>query len=177
MTLGRVSFPVFRLTSRPPLVQEGVAYYSNSYIDIDTNEISTHIKLLDDKNVRATTLASRRLWMKEQGAPLYPLRRAVFFMGDFIKVARSDYWFIDSNGFIFKYKKTIKVPLRFRRIKRVIAGRTTGSILEVEGIPERFKTMFIVRSSMKYAAILEYKGINILYGVYDQRYKDTWRRI
>jgi len=168
---------VFRLTNTQPLKHEGVVYYKNSYLNVDDNTVTVHIKLVDDANQGAGTLASRRLRMKNQGAPLYPLRRAIFFMGDFLKMARSDYWFIDSNGFIFKYKKSIRAKLVFRKIKHIIPGRRTGSSIEVYGIPERFKTMFIVRSYMQYAAILEYRGLHILYGVYDQQYKDSWRLI
>lgn len=115
--------------------------------------------------------------MRDLGAPLYPLRRAVFFMGDFLKLARSGYWFVDSNGYTFTYKKSMKATLRFRKITKIIPSRSTGSIIEVAGIPERFKTVFIVNPHMKYAGILEYRGVYIFYGVYDRQYKDSWRMI
>jgi hypothetical protein len=141
------------------------------------NEVTSNIKLVDDSNLNITGLANRRLRMKALGAPLYPLRIAIFFMGDFLKLAKSNYWFIDSNGTVFNYKKSVRAKLVFRRIKRVIPARSTGSIIEVEGIPERFKTVFIVRESMKYAGILEYRGVSIFYGIYDKQYKDSWRMI
>lgn len=154
-----------------------MVYYSNTYVNVDDNTTTTYIKLVDDPQLPQSSLAHRRLKMKSMGAPLYPLRRAVFFMGDFLKLAKSGYWFIDSNGFVFTYKKSIKAMLRFRKITKIIPGKATGSIVEVEGIPERFKTVFTVNPGMKYAGIIEYRGINIFYGVYDRQYKDSWRKI
>ncbi len=115
--------------------------------------------------------------MQAQGAPMYPLRKAIFFLGDFIKMSKSGYWFIDSNGKLFTYKKSTRVKLKFRRISKIIAANTTGSIIEVEGIPNRFKTLYIAKDYMRYAGVLEYRGMNILYGLYDQQYQDTWRMI
>lgn len=152
-------------------------YYMNAYRNVDDNTISTHIKLIDDPKLPKTSLSQRRLQMKEMGAPLYPLRKAVFFMGDFLKLARAGYWFIDSNGYAFMYKKSMKATLTFKRITKIIPSRSTGSIIEVAGIPERFKTVFIVNPHMKYAGILEFRGVNIFYGVYDKQYKDSWRMI
>lgn len=172
-----MSFPVYRLSLKKPLEQDGVLYYSNTYKNIDDNTLSTHIKLVDDKNIKEDTLSRRRLSMQNQGAPLYPLRKAAFFLGDFIKLAKSGYWFIDTYGKLFTYKKATRAKLTFHKIKKVIPGKATGSILEVEGIPNRFKTLYIVKDYMKYAGILEYNGISILYGVYDRPYKESWRMI
>jgi hypothetical protein len=172
-----VSFPVFRLTNRQPLFDSGVAYYFNQYLDQDTAEISGHIKIIDDKNIDKPTLSQRRLHLTQQSAPLYPLRTAIYFLGDFIKLAKSGYWFVDSLGKIFTYKKSCRARLKFRPIKQVIPGRTTGSILEVEGYSERFKTLYIVPSTCRYAGILEYGGISIFYGAYETKPEDTWRMI
>lgn len=155
----------------------GVVYYSNSYHNVDDNTVETYIKLVDDPKLPQASLSRRRLAMKNMGAPLYPLRRAVFFMGDFLKLAKPGYWFIDSNGYIFTYRKSIKAVLTFKRITKVIPGKSTGSIVEVAGIPERFKTVFQVNPGMRYAGIIEYRGIHIFYGVYDRQYRDSWRKI
>ena len=175
--MTEVSFPVFRLTNKKPEREDNVLYYRNSYINQDTNVISTNVKIVDSKDEPGETLAHRRLQLQQQKVPLYPLRTAVYFLGDFIKLAKSNYWFIDSNGKIFTYKKTTSVKLRFRKIKKIIPSASTGSILEIEGIAERFKTLFRVSEFYRYAGILEYRGISILYGVYETKYNDTRRMI
>ena len=156
---------------------DGVLYYSNTYRNIDDNTLSTNIKLIDDKNIKEDTLSRRRLKMKSEGAPLYPLSKAVFFLGDFIKLAQSGYWFIDVYGNIFTYKKNIRAKLVFRKVRKVIPAKSMGSIIEVDGIAPRFKTLRVVKESQRYAGILQYNGINILYGLYDQPYKESWRMI
>ena len=156
---------------------DGVLYYSNTYRNIDDNTLSTNIKLIDDKNIKEDTLSRRRLKMKSEGAPLYPLSKAVFFLGDFIKLAQSGYWFIDVYGNIFTYKKSIRAKLVFRKVRKVIPAKSMGSIIEVEGIAHRFKTLRVIKESQRYAGILQYNRINILYGLYDQPYKESWRMI
>lgn len=175
--LSQVSFPVFRLTNRKPEIKDGVVYYSNTYLNQDDNTLSTNIKIVDNLEEPGVTLAQRRLAMTAKSAPIYPLRVAIYYLGDFIKLAKSNYWFIDNNGKVFTYKKTTSVKLRFRKVRSVIPSKTTGSIIEVEGLPDRFKTLFIPKDHLKYAGILEYRGINIFYGMYDKKYSDTRRMI
>ena len=175
--MSQVSFPVYRLTKNKPLKEDGVLYYCNEYFDVDTAEYHKVVSIVDDLSIKEESLSRRRLRAKALGAPLYPLRKAIFFLGDFIKMAKSGYWFIDSNGKLFTYTKASRVKLTFRKIKKVIPTKSTGSIIEVEGIPHRFKTLYIVKESMRYAGILENGPIYILYGVYDQKYRDTWRMI
>lgn len=171
-----MSFPVFRLTNRKPEREGPLLYYKNSYLNVDDNTVETNLKVVDSTQEPGTNLALRRLQLQTQGVPLYPLRTAIYFLGDFIKLAKSNYWFIDSQGKLFTYKKTTSVPLRFRKISKIIPG-ITGSIIEVQGIPERFKTLFRVPEYNTYAGILEYRGINILYGAYETKHKDTRRMI
>lgn len=168
---------MYRLTNKKPLLSEGVLYYSNSYLDVDSNIVSTNIKILDNTNEPGDTLSRRRLKMSSQEVPLYPLRMAIYFLGDFLKLAKKGYWFIDSMGQIFTYTKSMFAKLKFYKIKRVIPSNSTGSIVEVVGIPERFKTLFTADKNTLYAGILEYRGVKILYGLYDQEYKNTRRKI
>ena len=52
-----------------------------------------------------------------------------------------------------------------------------GSIIEVEGIPSRFKTLYTLRKDELYAGILKDGFEYILYGVYKEKHKDTRREI
>lgn len=152
-------------------------YYSNSYLEVDSNTVSTNIKLIDNLAEPGETLSQRRLRMSAQEVPLYPLRVAIYFLGDFIKLAKKGWWFIDSTGKIFTYTKSLSVKLKFYKVKKVIPSKSTGSIVEVYKLPERFKTLFTVDSNVTHAGILEYRGIYILYGLYPQEYKSTRRMI
>ena len=152
-------------------------YYSNSYLEVDSNTVSTNIKLIDNLAEPGETLSQRRLRMSAQEVPLYPLRVAIYFLGDFIKLAKKGWWFIDSTGKIFTYTKSLSVKLKFYKVKKVIPSKSTGSIVEVYNLPERFKTLFTVDSNVTHAGILEYRGIYILYGLYPQEYKSTRRMI
>lgn len=172
-----MSFPVFRLTTKKPLEDNGVLYYKNSYLDVDSATIHHNVRLLDDKNLPGSTLALRRLSLKSQNVPLVPIRTAIYFLGDFIKLAKSNYWFIDNNGLVFTYKKCLRAKLVYRKISRVLESTTTGSVLEVQGLPERFKTLFKVPQYHKYAAFIMYKGLTILYGTTETQSKDSWRLI
>ena len=156
---------------------DGVLYYSNTYKNIEDNTLSTNIKLIDDKNIKEGTLSRRRLKMRSEGAPMYPLNKAIFFLGDFIKMAAAGYWFIDVYGNLFTYKKSIRAKLVFKKVKKIIPAKSMGSIIEVEGVPNRFKTLHVIKESQRYAGILQHNGINILYGLYDQPYKESWRMI
>ena len=173
--LSQVSFPVYRLSKVKPSQEYGLLYYCNEYFNVDTAEFNRVVSIVDDTNIREQTLSRRRLRAKAQGTTLYPLRKAIFFLGDFIKMAKKGYWFIDSNGKLFTYVKSTKTPLIFRKIKKIIPTKGTGSLIEVEGIPNRFKTLYIVNNNMRYAGILSRGHTHVLYGVYDRKYKDTWR--
>lgn len=175
--LSQVSFPVYRLTKNKPLIQDGIVYYYNEYFNIDTAESHKVVSIIDDTNIPENSLSRRRLRAKALGAPLYPVRKAIFFLGDFIRMAKSGYWFIDSNGKLFTYTKSTRTRLTFKRITKVIPSKSTGSLIEVEGIPHRFKTLYEVRSTMRFAGILQYGFTYILYGVYDRKYRDSWRLI
>ncbi len=169
---------MYRLTSKKPEREGSILYYSNSYFNVDDATKSTTLRIVDDTSLPADTLSRRRLILQSRGVDLYPLRRAIFFLGDFLKMAKSGYWFMDSYGKLFTYKKTRRVKLTFKRITKIIPSAHTGSIIEVEGIPQRFKCLYIVYPyESKYAGILEFNKMQIFYGTYPIKYRDSWRLI
>ena len=152
-------------------------FYSNSYLVVDENRVETNIKIVDDTNLPGKTLAMRRLQLKNREVPLYPIRVAIYFLGDFIRLSKKGYWFIDSNGKIFTYQKSQRAKLKTVKITKYIPSKTTGTILELQGYAERFKTLFKVPTTNRYAQILIYKGLTILYGTSEEYVPDTWRLI
>lgn len=176
INLKEICFPVFKLGSIKPQTEEGIVFYLSRLIDDGTDV--TSIKIVDDTSIEKPTLGLRRLELYKQGIPLKRIPYAIFFLGDFIKLATSTTWFIDNNGRVFNYKKSRFVKLVFKKIKNIHNILSGGSIIEVEGIPSRFKTLYSPTSRVKYAGVLM-DGIssNILYGLYIDKPKDTKRKI
>lgn len=178
ISLREINFPVFKLTNKKPETEAGVVFYSNTYLDVDSNVKTTHVKIIDDLNQPAKTLGLRRLALKANDVDLYPLKIAVYYLGDFIKLAKPNQWFVDYTGRCFTYKKTSRAKLRFLKIEQVVRDtKTTGSVIEIEGYPERFKTLFVIPENHRYAGVLSFSGVSVLYGTYEQKHKDTWRMV
>lgn len=175
MNLAKVNFPVFPLSNdiHTTTIDKAlvVVYYDK--------ELNTEIyKYVDDTSIPKDTLGSRRLVIKLRGDSLYPLREAIYFLGDLIKIAKVNNTFIDSSGKLFKYTKTKLIPLKFYSIDRIIQIPTGGSIISVVGLLQRFKTLARVDSTKKYVGLLCLTNKQyILYGVYNNKEKDTWRKI
>lgn len=174
--LEHISFPVYCLGHREPLVDNGVIYYVSGE-NVNEEDEEYRLSILDDKNVEGTSLAQRRLLLASNGVHLKRITKAVFFLGDFLKTAKASNWFIDSLGLLFKYVKTRKVRLVYKKITKILKLPQGGTIVEVEGIPGRFKTLFVSSSTKDYAGILIDKHTFILYGLYDKKYKDSYRMI
>lgn len=173
MNLGEIHFPVY-LLGKEPLIENGVVFFlyrkKNLEDDVDI------IKIIDDKNLSGKTLAERRLQIRNTGADLYTIKYAVFFISDLVKLSRGSTWFIDSSGKVFKYKKTKRVPLVFKKVKKVIQ-HSTGVLVEVEGIVQRFKTLYAPTTTQNWAGLLVLPEGYLLYGLFDKKYEDTIRMI
>lgn len=170
-------FPVFRLGNKKPLENEGVLYFLSEYADKDTGAITHNIRVVDDKTRPGTTLGLRRLAMKSSGVSLYPIRIAVYFLGDLIKLANSQTWFIDSSGRLFQHKKFKRAKLQIKKITKVLPGTGIGCVLELEGIASRFKCMTHPEAHQKYAGVLFIDNGYILYGLYESEVKESWRLV
>lgn len=174
--LASIAFPVFRLGKSKPMQENGISFYLLGK-DIDYSDAQYQVLIVDDKNLPEPTLSLRRLRLKAQDVHLFNLKQAIFFLGDLIKVARNGIWFIDSNGLVFQYEKTRRVPLVYKPIKQIINIVTGGAIVEVVGLSERFKLLFAPKDDEKYAGILILDRSHILYGLYDKQYKNTMRAV
>jgi hypothetical protein len=173
---GNISFPVFRVGVKEPQHDGGVSFY---LLGSDTTESTAEYKLLviDDKNRPEPSLPLRRLALKAAGVELYSLTKTIFFIGDLVKLAKSNTWFVDREGQFFQYKKSQRVPLVFRKIKRITRLPSGGALVEVEGFAQRFKTLFMPGPEQTYAGLLLIQKSVVLYGLYDQAYDDTIRAV
>ncbi len=155
---------------------DGVVLYYRQYTT-DENEIINKYSIIDDTTVPGNTLALRRIELLKKDIKLQPIGKATFFLADFIKLANRSTWFIDSAGTVFQYKKNKRAKLTFKKIKRIIPINTGGSIVEIEGISYRFKTLHTPDLSSKYAGLIVDGMGYILYGLYEEKLEDSWRMI
>ena len=176
VTLENIAIPAYRLGVNKPDTQDNVTYFLRS-TDTEYSDAEYKLLILDDRNIPGDTLAKRRLQLLAKAVPLFALTRAIFFLGDLIKLAKARVWFIDANGVVFNLKKTKSVPLVFKRITKVINIPTGGAIIEVEGMSTRFKTLFAPKLEQKYAGVLVNGMSHILYGLYEQKFSNTRRSI
>lgn len=176
ISLKDLAYPVFKLGLNKPETIDGVVFYLYQYVS-DEQETTQRLKIVDDLNIEKDSLALRRLKLKADNVDLFKISKAIYFLGDLIKLATPHTWFIDSNGKIFKYIKTTKAELHFHKITEVIPIKTGGAIIEVENLNTRFKALYTPETANKYAGILHYGKSLILYGFYDQAYSKTWRKI
>ena len=168
---------MFRLGNKKPLESEGVLYFLSEYADKNTGALTHNIRIVDDKSQPGATLGIRRLNMKVSGTSLYPIRTAVYFLGDLIKLSDSETWFIDNTGKLFQHKKFRRAKLQIKKIKKVLPGTGIGCVLELEGIASRFKCMSHPEPHQKYAGVLFIDNGYILYGLYESEAKETWRLV
>lgn len=170
MKLQEISWPVYKLKDTRPEELDGVLFYTF------WNQEGQIVQIVDDKNLPAESLAGRRLKLMIDGVKLYRPKFSLYFLGDLIKVAKPQTWFIDSSGKLFQYTKEHYVPLKFLRITNVL--RSVGCVLvEVEGHQARFKALFPPRLGEKYAGVLSLGKNLLLYGFYEAKFKDTRRKI
>ena len=174
LTLDKISFPVYLLGRKPDKVGTQQKY-TKQYVE---NDITHLVDLVvDDTSIEAETLGARRAQLKQKGVRLFNIKTSVYFIGDLVKLAKSGVWFIDTEGQIFEYKKSSIVPLIFRPITSIKKMQTGGAIIEVQGVPSRFKTLYTPQPEQKFAGVLVVGVSYVLYGFYDQQYDRTTRHI
>jgi hypothetical protein len=177
MNLSEISWPVFRLTERPPEVEGPVTYYVTESLDQDSNTLRKRIRLVDDRTVPGDYIGTRRLAMKASGAPMYSIRKAIYFLGDLIKLSKSTTWFIDNTGKVFQYQKTTRAKLTCHRVTKLMPAKGMGVVVEVQGIPTRFKALYAPLEGQIYAGILHNGLGSILYGFYYEPFKPSTRLV
>lgn len=174
IALQEIAYPVYRLPDKPN-VDDGVMYY---YSEVEKEDV-VHSKLLivDDTNLEGDTLAKRRFKVLSDGTPIYRLRNAIFFLGDLIKSATPSTYFIDSKGKLFNYHKTTTAKLNFYKISHLVPIPTGGAIIEVEGLPSRFKVLHTPEDDKICAGVLHIGMSLVLYGLYSDIPENTRRRV
>lgn len=168
---------MFKLGERQPNQESGLVYYYTHYVDELNSETAT-IRVVDDASVPGNTLGLRRLQLKtDPGVTLFPIRTAIYFVADLVKLAKSTTWFIDNSGRVFHYEKNTRAKLTTRKIKKVLPASGLGCVVELEGISSRFKSMQRPGEFQHFARVLQLGMGFIFYGFCEERKPDSWRMI
>lgn len=167
---------MFRLGETEPRQESGVVYYYTHYVDELNSETAT-VRVVDDRNLPQANLGLRRLALKARGSPLFPIRTAIYFLADLVKLAKSTTWFIDNSGRVFHYEKTTRAKLTTRKIKQVLPASGIGCVFELVGLSSRFKAMQRPGENQHYARVLQLGMAHIFYGFCETHKPDSWRMI
>lgn len=177
MNLSEIHWPVFRLGEHRPVEDSGVTFYSKEYEDLESGARSIGFRVVDDKDIAGDTLGARRLQLKASGVRLFHIKRAVYFLADLIKLAKSTTWFIDSSGKTFQYRKSASAKLTCHKVRKILPLPGMGVSVELEGIGSRFKSMYRPSPDQIYAGILHWGIGHILYGFYSEPFTSSYRRV
>lgn len=176
MKLSEIHFPVYRLNKDVPLKNGTILYYRNTRYNIDNNTTWDIIRIIDDTSINEASLGRRRLHIPNKHK--FPIRRCYMYPKDLIRQGSNGYWLIDSSGKLFQYTKSTKVPLICRKITNILPGvNGIGSVIEVEKLTSRFKTLYIPNNQERYAGLLKFGRGYLLYGLFTNEFKDTWRMV
>jgi len=127
---------------------------------------------LEDKSI---SFPMRRLAIKSlTDYKVYPLRKPIWSFKDLL--ASKMLCFIDFEGKIYNYKKSVFHPLIYRKIiSRKYTNTTT--IFKVKGVPTFFEIEGKLNLEATYAGILSIDRGYLLYEVTNKKLKDTKRKI
>ena len=176
MNLSEIAWPVFRLGEHQPTCEGGLVFYSKEYVDKETGESRVGLRIVDDTSIPGKTLGIRRLTLKASGR-MFPIKTAVYFIADLIKLAKQTTWFIDNTGKVFQYKKTTRAKLTFHKITKVLPLEGMGAIVELQGLHQRFKCMYAPKPEQIYAGVLRWGLGYVLYGFYNEQLKPSHRLV
>lgn len=167
---------MFRLGERQPEQHKGLVFYHTHYVD-ESNSESVTLRIVDDANLSGKTLGLRRLQLKSQDENLFPIRTAIYFLADLVKLAKSTTWFVDSSGRVFQYEKNTRAKLQTKPIKQVLPADGLGCVVELVGISSRFKSLQRPSEHQHFARVLKLGMGFIFYGFCETVKPDSWRMV
>lgn len=133
--------------------------------------------IVDDQNYGlGLDLGQRRLAMVRAGVELYPLKLAIYSLGELLKVATPTQWFIDSQGKVFTYKKTHYVPVVYKEIVRVEKLSGFETIIVVRDSPPIYKALYPPNPEEKYAVFLQISPKALLFFGYSETTHENKRK-
>ena len=133
---------------------------------------------IDATSYVGTDLGNRRLNMLVDNIELYPLKLAIYSLGELLKVATPSQWFIDSKGALFQYKKTHYVPIVYKEIIQIQKLSGFETIIMVHDSPPVYKALYPPTENEKYAVFLQVSPKALLfYGYSETKHKNKRKKI
>lgn len=137
-----------------------------------------HHLFVDNLYYGGATLGARRLNMLKGGLELYPLKLAIYSLGELLKVATPTQWFIDSKGEMFTYEKTHYVPVVYKEITNCYFSGPFELMIETKDSPPLYKTLYQPAEGEKYAVFLQISPKALLfYGYSDTKHENKRKKI
>jgi len=142
LNLFEFEFPLYGITKT----------FKKIWVEFNVTYIKTNtgIYVLDNKNIDGDTIGKRRLKIKS--SELYIPRKIYYNIGQALH-AKSNV-FMDSNGVVFKYKKTKYVPLTYYKVNDVTRAKDGECILTFSQINFSYKINCRKAYSTEYVGIL-----------------------
>ncbi len=135
--------------------------------------------ILDNKNIRGNTLGIRRLNLSsslQEDQRLYPLRKIFYTFSDIITHKHKHKVYIDSIGTLFKYTKSKRCNLVYKKITN-IEVQATRILCTCKGLFRPIEVPYIPRVMPRYLGLLCFQGDYILYELSQCAKAETWRLV
>jgi hypothetical protein len=159
MKLSDIQFPVYVVHTDDVVSRDGILWCEG--------------QVIDDKNVSGKTIGKRRLSTPYKN--LYSLRIMLEDYLSMFKHGGKNY--VDSSGKFFRYEKSMKANLIYKKIRRV-EKKDVLTLVWVDSVPFPFEVKRPPQLQFKYAGILYInKQPSYLYNFSTDMKKTTWRKI
>lgn len=165
LSLFDIKFPIYAITKSFRKIWEE---HNVLYIRTDSG---TYV--LDNKNMDGDTVGKRRI--KITTSKLYVPRKVYYNIGQMLNGNYSI--FMDTDGVVFKYKKTEFAPLVYHKIDSITEAKDGECILELPKINYSYKINCRKAYSIQYIGLLHTKFGFIAYEFSEEYKKPTRRKI
>lgn len=171
MKLTDINYPIFPIRGHYRVYNEdGIDY------------VETHLRtwVLDNKNLQGGSLASRRFKIVDP----YPLKPAIFTLAQLLVYIKENKHtiYIDKLGKIFKYKRTKRYELIYKKVSKYYADNQ-NVYFEVEdvgaaiAVDVRTLNLYEYNDQELYLGLIYYNGGWLFYEATTKKKKDTWIKI
>lgn len=165
LRLHDIQFPLYSITKT----------YTKIWDEYNVKYISTNngTYVLDNKNLPGDTVGKRRLHI--ENSKTYKHRLTITSITQLLKTNYDT--FMDTNGNIFKYKKTKFVPLKYYKVNNITKTENNGCIVEFKNINYSIKINCRTAYSIQYIGLLHTDMGLIPYEYTDIKKSDSRRKI
>lgn len=171
LDLSKIRWPIYQLSNEATIENRD----GDKIIELADGSY----RLLDSSRFEGS-FAMRRLMYEAEQDPfkykLFKLKNPIFRFEVLLHEAEGESRYIDSSGYIFRYKKNTYYPLRYFKIIKFVETRH-GYAVEVKGIHCRFFVTREPQLEWHYAGIICTGRGFILYDFSKEKKPDTRRMI